>query len=144
MRRPNERNYAHQPSPVTISPLFHSLPPKFTSAFYSFVVISHMIRHAILPRPLAAKSRNTCLPSSAVNCLQNTELFHLTSFLSAFSALFSATDARQPFCNQFVPHSFCRNGGVGGMTLWKTRPSLPPAINYRLSTVDFPAIPLAM
>ena len=30
------------------------------------------------------------------------------------------------------------------MTLWKTRASLPPAINYRLSTVDFPAIPLAL
>src|SRR6266581_4200022 len=90
------------------------------------------------PRPLPSKSRNTCLPSPAVNSLQNTELFHLSSFLSAFSALFSPTDARQPFCNQFVPHSFHRHGGVGGMTLWKTRASLQPAINYRLSTVDFP------
>ena len=90
------------------------------------------------PRPLRSESRNTCLPSPAVNSLQNTELLHLTSFLSAFSALFSPTDARQPFCNQFVPHSFHRHGGVGGMTLWKTRASLQPAINYRLSTVDFP------
>src|SRR5437867_6833097 len=65
------------PSAFTIPPLFHSPPPKFTSAFYSFVVISHMIRHAILPRPLAAKSRNNCLPSSAVNSRQNAELFHL-------------------------------------------------------------------
>src|SRR2546427_12828835 len=92
------------------------------------------------PRPLPSKSRNTCLPSPAVNSLQNTELFHLSSFLSAFSALFSPTDARQPFCNQFVPHSFHCHGVVGGMTLWKTRASLLPAINYRLSTVDFPAL----
>ena len=30
------------------------------------------------------------------------------------------------------------------MTLWKSRASLPPAINYRVSTMDFPAIPLAL
>jgi len=139
-RRRRATNRCPSASPVTIPPLFHSPLLKITSTFYSSVVISGMIRHAILPRPLPAKSRNTCLPSSVVNCLQNTELFHLTSFLSAFSALFSPTDARQPFCNQFVPHSFHRHGGVGGMTLRKTRASLPPAINYRLSTVDFPAL----
>src|SRR5260370_1113847 len=66
------------------------------------------------PRPLPSKSRNTGLPSSAVNSLQNAELFHLSSFLSAFSALFSTTGATQSFWNQFVPHSFYRHGGVGG------------------------------
>src|SRR5438876_12002251 len=66
------------------------------------------------PRPLPSNSRNSCLPSSAVNSLQNTALPHLTSFLSAFSALFSATGALQPFGNQSVPHSFYRHGGVGG------------------------------
>src|SRR3989442_11359969 len=66
------------------------------------------------PRALLSKSRNPCLPSSAVNSLQNTELFHLTSFLSYSSALFSPTGPRQPFWNQSVPRSFYRNGGVGG------------------------------
>ena len=119
------------PSAFTIPPLFHSPPPKFTSAFYSFVVISHMIRHAILPRPLAAKSRNNCLPSSAVNSRQNAELFHLTAFLSAFSALFFPMGVRQLLLIHALPHSFHRNGGVGGMTVWKTRASLQP-----LSTID--------
>src|SRR2546422_6796698 len=66
------------------------------------------------PRLLPSKFRNTRLPSSAVNSLRNTELFHLTSFISHCSALFSATGATQPFWNQFVPHSFYRHGGVRG------------------------------
>src|SRR6266699_4811898 len=81
------------------------------------------------PRPLPSNSRNSCLPSSAVNSLQNTALSHLTSFLSAFSALFSATGARQPFGNQSVPHSFYRHGGVGGSIPLSSRTVLlPPRI----------------
>ena len=81
------------------------------------------------PRPLPSNSRNTCLPSSAVNSLQNTELSYLTSFLSAFSALFSATGALQPFGNQSVPHSFYRHGGVGGSIPLSSRTVfLPPRI----------------
>src|SRR6266568_863976 len=80
-------------------------------------------------RPLPSKSRNTCLPRSAVNSLQNTKLFHLTSFFSASSALFSATDAKQPFWNQSVPHSFYRHGGVGrSIPLSSRTVFLPPRI----------------
>ena len=126
------------PSAFTIPPLFHSPPPKFTSAFYSFVVISHMIRHAILPRPLAAKSRNNCLPSSAVNSRQNAELFHLTAFLSAFSALFFPMGVRQLLLIHALPHSFHRNGGVGRYD--RVENSRVSPANYQLSTVDFPAL----
>src|SRR5947209_6465076 len=37
-----------------------------------------------------------------------------SSFFSHSCALFGAMGAPQPFWNQFVPHSFYRNGGVGG------------------------------
>src|SRR5437016_9982961 len=81
------------------------------------------------PHPVPSNSYNICLPSSAVNSLQNTELFDLTSFLSAFSALFSATGARQPFGNQFVAHSFYRHGGAGGSIPLSTQTVfLPPRI----------------
>src|SRR5213592_2800130 len=38
---------------------------------------------------------------------------HSSSFFSHSCALFGAMGATQPFLNQFVPHSFYRNGGGG-------------------------------
>src|SRR5947209_19997294 len=102
------------------------------------------------PHPVPSNSYNICLPSSAVNSLQNTELFHLTSFLSAFSALFSATRARQLCWNQFVPHSFYRNGGVGGSIGLSSQESLclpaacgPLAAADPLRALRWPALSVA-
>src|SRR5437667_1036690 len=54
MRSASQRDRLFRPL-VTLPPLFHSPSLKFTSAFYSSVVISGMIRHAILPRaPVSA------------------------------------------------------------------------------------------
>ena len=67
-RRGRATNRCPSAPPVTISPLFHSLPQKFTSAFYSSVVISNMIRHAIppsCPLPAAGGPARRGLPAQA-------------------------------------------------------------------------------
>jgi len=48
MRSASQRDRLFRPL-VTLPPLFHSPSLKFTSAFYSSVVISGMIRHATIP-----------------------------------------------------------------------------------------------
>src|SRR3989442_10396126 len=86
------------------------------------------------PHPVPSNSYNICLPSSAVNPLQNTELFHLTSFVSYSSALFSPMGARQLFWNQSVPHSFSIAMGVWGVVLVSLAKSLsacPPQAGDR-------------
>src|SRR2546425_9778123 len=48
MRSASQRDRLFRPL-ATLPPLFHSPSLKFTSAFYSSVVISNMIRHATIP-----------------------------------------------------------------------------------------------
>ncbi len=63
------------------------------------------------PRCRTRRHFDRTLPGSTVNFLQITELFYLTSFVSASCALFSATAYLQPVWNQSLPHSFYRHGG---------------------------------
>src|SRR6266568_2122546 len=116
----------------TISPLFHSPSPKFTSAFYSSVVISHMIRQAT--------RRASDSPAPLFPCQLSSKSFRF-NLLRTLCALSYATARSKP-CVFSCLRTLCRhNGRVGGYDPVENS-HVSPA-NYQLSTVDFPAIPLA-
>src|SRR6266699_2168133 len=105
---------------------------EITSAFYSFVVISHMIRHATR---LASDSPPPLFP-----CQLSSKSFR-PKLLRTLFALSHATARSKP-CVFSCLRTLCRrNGRVGGYDPVENS-RVSPA-NYQLSTVDFPAVPLA-
>ncbi len=116
----------------TLPLLFHSPSPKITSAFYSSVVISGMMRHATR---LASDS-----PPALFPCQLPSKFFR-PKLLRTLFALSYATARSKP-CVFSCLRTLCRrNGRVGGYDPVENS-HVSPA-NYQLSTVDFPAIPLA-
>ena len=130
---------------VTLSPLFHSLPSKFTSAFYSSVVISNMIRHATLPSPPLCE----LAPSAAERPVTARRLFvfiHLRTLpdsahsyhstplsrplFSYICALFCTPQIVNPFVfKQF--RTLCeKHGGVGGGTMGMSNQRFFPALSW--------------
>ena len=119
-------------TPVTTPLLFHSRSLKITSAFYSSVVISGMIRHATRLAPDPPPPLFPCQLSSKSP---------IPKLLRTLFALSRATARSKP-CVFSCLRTLCRhNGGVGGYDPVENS-RVSPA-NYQLSTVDFPAVPLA-
>src|SRR5438876_12039112 len=99
----------------TISPLFHSPSPKFTSAFYSSVVISHMIRQAT--------RRASDSPPPLFPCQLSSKSFR-PKLLRTLCALSHATARSKP-CVFSCLRTLCRRNGRGGGL---PRISLEPAV----------------
>src|SRR5260370_40912303 len=101
-----------------------------------------LARHAVFLTP--SKSRNTCLPNSAVNFLQNAELFHLTSFISHSCALFCTHENRNSFLFKCFRTLCKKPSGVGvppllsKRTKWNSKPLTPAILPFGTAPVRRP------
>src|SRR2546422_9048507 len=116
------------PATSAISVLIPALSPKNPSFVFirlrtlSFSVYNIFPFKRFAFNPFRTLSRNTgggyqLFPKWNSPLSTHSAPTYSSSFFSHFCALFGAMGATQPFWNQFVPHSFYRNGGVGGTFL---------------------------
>src|SRR3989441_319658 len=113
------------PATSAISVLIPALSPKNPSFVFirlrtlSFSVYNIFLFKLFAFNPFRTLSRNTgggyqLFPKWNSTLSTHPPPTYSSSFFSHSCALFGAMGATQPFWNQFVPHSFYRNGGVGG------------------------------
>src|SRR5437667_3327077 len=112
------------PATSAISVLIPALSPKNPSFVFirlrtlSFSVYNIFPFKRFAFNPFRTLSRNTgggyqLFPKWNSPLSTHSAPTYSSSFFSHFCALFGAMGATQPFWNQFVPHSFYRNGGGG-------------------------------